>query len=179
MTLLTGSEKTGVRTGDNMIKDYYTYAYLREDGTPVYIGKGKGNRIHNKGSHRYFPPPERRIFLKTGLTNEESQRHEIYMIHVLGRKDKGTGILRNLTDGGEGVSGRKNPPETINRMKSARANAKGRQTGEWKHTPESSRNITLKNLGRHWYNDGTVNKYTYECPEGFVPGRLYKRRIDV
>lgn len=26
--------------------------------------------------------------------------------------------------------------------------------------------------GRHWYNNGKENKYCYECPDGFVPGRL-------
>ena len=27
-------------------------------------------------------------------------------------------------------------------------------------------------LGMHWYNNGKVNKFAYECPEGFVKGRL-------
>jgi hypothetical protein len=32
------------------------------------------------------------LFLKTGLTHREAVRHEIYMIAVLGRKDKGEGV---------------------------------------------------------------------------------------
>ena len=26
--------------------------------------------------------------------------------------------------------------------------------------------------GRHWYNNGKISKRAYECPDGFVPGRL-------
>ena len=86
--------------------NYYTYAYLREDGTPYYVGKGRGRRIDNPNTHYSgLPPKERRIYLKQNLTEEEAFRHEKYMITVLGRKDLGTGILRNLTDGGEGKSG--------------------------------------------------------------------------
>lgn len=86
--------------------NYYTYAYLREDGTPYYIGKGKAGRINNKLHTIHLPPEEgRRIFLKQNLTDEEARKHEVYMIAVLGRKDLGTGILRNLTNGGEGTSG--------------------------------------------------------------------------
>jgi hypothetical protein len=84
---------------------YYTYAYLREDGTPYYVGKGKGSRVYQKHSKIPVPPKNRIIFLKQNLTEEEAFKHEKYMISVLGRKDLGTGILRNLTDGGEGSSG--------------------------------------------------------------------------
>ena len=86
---------------------YYTYAYLREDKTPYYIGKGKGNRIYSKSNRRIKPPKDksRIIFLKQNLTEAEAFRHEIYMIDVFGRKDLGTGILYNRTDGGDGSSG--------------------------------------------------------------------------
>jgi len=85
---------------------YYTYAYLREDKTPYYIGKGQGKRIYSK-SRIVHPPKDksRIIFLKQNLTEEQAFKHEIYMIAVLGRKDLGTGILHNRTDGGEGSSG--------------------------------------------------------------------------
>ena len=87
---------------------FYTYAYLREDRTPYYIGKGEGRRLYNKGKGEVGKPKntDRIIFLKNNLTEEEAFKHEIYMIAVFGRKDLGTGILHNKTDGGDGVSGR-------------------------------------------------------------------------
>ena len=86
---------------------YYTYAYLRENKTPYYIGKGKGNRAYIKRNRKVsFPTNKNRIiFLKQNLTEEEAFNHEKYMIAVFGRKDLGTGILHNRTDGGEGMSG--------------------------------------------------------------------------
>ena len=96
---------------------YYTYAYLREDKTPYYIGKGKGNRLYKRGSRVFAPPKDksRIIFLKQNLTEGEAFKHEIYMIAVLGRIDLGTGILHNRTDGGEGIS---NPSEETRRKMS-------------------------------------------------------------
>jgi hypothetical protein len=93
--------------------NYYTYAYLREDGTPYYIGKGCGERIKQKSNRNCQKPKNKSqiIFLKQNLSEEEAFKHEVYMIAIFGRKDLGTGILRNLTDGGEGSSGAIRSPE--------------------------------------------------------------------
>ena len=106
-----------------MMNEFYTYAYLREDGTPYYIGKGKGKRIYS--THRKVKLPKdksRVIFLKQNLTEDEAFRHETYMIALFGRKDLGTGILRNLTDGGEGSSGAVISEETRRKLRIARKN---------------------------------------------------------
>jgi hypothetical protein len=103
---------------------FYTYAYLRKDRTPYYIGKGSENRIYKK-SKNYFQPPKdksRIIFLKQNLTEEEAFKHETYMIAVFGRKDLGTGILHNRTDGGEGTSGFKHSKESKEKISVAAKN---------------------------------------------------------
>lgn len=81
---------------------YYVYEYLREDGTPYYIGKGKGNRAFDADHCVKVPPRNRIRFVAENIPELEALRMEKELILLHGRKDLGTGILRNLTTGGDG-----------------------------------------------------------------------------
>jgi hypothetical protein len=85
-------------------ENFYVYAYLRQDGSPYYIGKGKRKRAWSKAKFEIGKPTDdsRIIILEANLTEIGALALERRMIKWYGRKDLGTGILRNQTDGGEG-----------------------------------------------------------------------------
>ena len=87
---------------------FYTYLWLREDGTPYYVGKGSKNRAYTSHAHSVHRPVEiERIVIYPAESEVDAFETEIALIWYYGRKALGTGVLRNLTDGGE------NPPKNF------------------------------------------------------------------
>lgn len=87
---------------------YYIYAYVRQDGTPYYIGKGKGRRMRAPHKKNIAVPKNKKdiVVMESGLSEIGALALERRYIKWHGRKDLGDGVLRNLTDGGDGQSGR-------------------------------------------------------------------------
>jgi hypothetical protein len=187
----------------NPPEGFYVYAYLRSKdsitakaGTPYYIGKGSGQRAYFKNKRQIRPPLDGTliVILESKLTEIGSLALERRMITWYGRKDLGTGILANLTDGGDGMSN----PSLLTRQKIANGQLGKKQSKEHilKATakrigvkrPNHSKNMigknnpmygkkrdkTKGNLGMKWYTDGNIALMAIECPVGFVSGRLPK-----
>ena len=126
---------------------FYTYAYLRDDGRPYYIGKGKEGRawaLHGSPRKRWQPPLNGRILiLKHSISEEAAHCHEIYLIHLY----KSFGWLTmNFTNGGEGTSGYEYTDELREqRAEQLRGNNYGSRV-EW--TPELRARLSQLMRGR-------------------------------
>jgi NUMOD3 motif-containing protein len=88
------------------MKTFYTYLWLREDGTPYYVGKGNSRRAFESIGHTVKRPRNRESIIVQEFSNEsDAFTAERFLVAFYGRLDRGTGCLRNRTDGGDGPSG--------------------------------------------------------------------------
>ena len=153
---------------------YYVYRYNREDGTPYYIGKGKGNRCYSHKRKVKRPDDESRIIIvQENMSEQDAFDLETVLIEKYGRKDLGTGILRNMSRGG---LGRRDPVVTqetreklrdihLGKKKTKRHSeniSKGRKGIVF--TDKHCENISKSRIGNQYrkLNDTTINRIR-EC----------------
>jgi hypothetical protein len=130
---------------------FYVYAYIRKSNlTPYYIGKGIDKRV--LGRHYVSIPKDltKIVILEQGLTEIGALAIERRMIKWWGRQDIGTGVLRNKTDGGEGVSGMRHSDKSKHAIRLG-------QVGIPKppFTEEHIRNLSISHSGENHKNFGT------------------------
>lgn len=158
-------------TKEKTLNRFYVYLYLRENGSPYYVGKGNGNRAYSR--HKVNKPPKDKCRIKIlfkDLYEDESLEIEKRLIKLWGRKNNGTGILRNLTDGGEGISGfkfseemrlkqmyfldKKHSEESKNKMSKSRS---GKNNAMFGKVPNNNQKIGLA-CGRQSENNNRSRK---------------------
>jgi len=115
-----------------MNNEFYVYVYYKPNGTPFYVGKGKGKRYlsHLQEAKKEITSDCNRLKISTirkilrsgqepiikviNVNLEENNAFELeeYLISTIGRIDLGTGPLTNLTKGGDGTSGHTHTEES-------------------------------------------------------------------
>ena len=133
----------------------------------------------------YHRPAEELIFLPTREHHALHNKGENNPMYGKHHSDEAKKKLR------EANKGKKLSEETRKKMSEAKKNMseetrrkiaeahKGRQPMLGKHHSEEAKNKIAEahkgntnTKGMHWFNNSKINKLCYECPPGFVPGRL-------
>jgi hypothetical protein len=124
---------------------FYSYLWLRDDGSPYYAGKGSGRRAFQSQGHLTKRPKKiSNILIFYHVTEVESFASEVAFIKWFGRKDLGTGILRNFTDGGND----------------------GYHRGPWSATRKDAQASRIKKQGLGGWNKGMRMPTTAEKMKG-------------
>ena len=151
------------------MNNFYVYFHINPVKNSIfYVGKGKDDRAYDKtGRNRHWTNTVNKYgfiidIAHDNLTESDAFDLEAFYIKKIGRRDLGTGILVNLTDGYEGHS---NPSEE--------ARIKIGQVHKGPKSQEVKDKISTSLMGNIPWNKGLVFKTDEEQKE---KKRLYSKK---
>lgn len=167
--------------------EFYVCAYIRSKdfktakaGTPYYIGKGSGYRAWKKSNKHIVTVPtnvKNIVILESNLIEIGAFALDRRYINWHRRKDLGTGILINLTNGGEGSSRSIHSQKSIDKYKTLFSQKIELFGVEYASHSETAKQLTIsrKSISR-WFSDG---KSTYRKEkQTTVNGLTFNSRMD-
>ena len=100
--------------------------------------------------------------------NMSAEKREVLRKSNLGRKNPNAVAAMRKAN-----TGRIQSEETRRKIS---AHKKGQRTWLGRHhSDETRKKLSETSIGKHWYNNGEVEVHMFNCPDGFVPGRLKRK----
>ena len=133
--------------------------YNRPASELIFLRKGEHSKLHNKGENNgMFGKHHSKEAIKKNSEAHKGEKNPMYGKHL-------SEETKNKIS--EELKGRKFNEDTKKKMSCS-----------WdykKHfTEETKERMSAAQKGKHWYNNGKETKFCFDCPPGFVPGRLRK-----
>jgi len=167
-----------------MENTHYVYSHTRLDtNTIFYIGIGKGKNRYRAKNTKARTLHWKNITNKTSyridilfdkLTQEEACKKEIELIAFYGRKDRGTGLLVNFTDGGEGRLGSQEKYTPI-----VEYSTEGVFIKQWRNVPDIviARSVPRQSLysslnNKRLTTDGSLWFYNSDFSENLLASKI-------
>lgn len=143
--------------------------YNRPAEELIFLTVSEHRLLHNEGEHNPMYGKKHTEETKKRLSGmRKGENNAMYGKHHTEESKKKMSLSRKGKYTGEDnpFYGKKHSEESCRKMSAAH---KGKHLSEeWKNKiGEASR-------GKHWYNNGKETKFCFDCPPGFVPGRLRK-----
>ena len=165
-----------------MTTEFYVYQYVTEQGAPYYVGKGKKTRIREKHLYTIVPPIERRIIIKSDLTEDQAFKLENKLIRKYGRKVDG-GLLDNIKlNQWACATGWKHKPETVEKIRQGNLgkvrteeHKQKYSTAKLKMSEETKQKIRQANLGRK--DDGRAIKSAETVKRKLLTDKEYAEKF--
>ena len=155
---------------------YYIYRITNLINGKTYIGQHKYKKLNDSymGSGVYLAKAKKKYGIENfkkeilvfGIVGKDFidllEKEYIKFYRSIGKAEY------NITDGGEGNGGWNKgiPMSNEQKMKLSKIHL----------TEEQKKNLSKVRKGLQWFNNGEISIMRFECPEGFIPGRIYQRK---